>query len=69
MHPELPQPPHPKLKKLRFIKGAWTAGGHNFDDGMCCSHCRRSWASQQKSPTYCRKLPELHSKRKSTRVA
>ena len=66
-----PESPHPKIKKLRFNKGAWTAGGHNFDDGMHCSHCRLSWARQQKLPIYCRKAPELAAPapRRRARVA
>lgn len=41
------------MRPLRFVKGAWTAGGHAFDDRMQCAHCRRSWGSQQHRPTYC----------------
>jgi hypothetical protein len=64
-----PQPPHPKIRKLRFIKGAWSAGGHNFDDAMRCAHCRRTWSAQQRSPTYCPKVPGLTSPRDRSRAA
>jgi hypothetical protein len=64
-----PLPPHPKLKRIRFIKGAWTAGGHNFDDAMLCAHCGRSWSRQQESPTYCRRAPELLPRRGRTQAA
>jgi hypothetical protein len=69
MQRTLPMQPHPKLKKLRFIKGAWTAGGHSFNDAMRCSSCRRSWVRQQESPTYCRKALETLPRRKRTRAA
>jgi hypothetical protein len=36
------------------VKGAWTSGGHAFDDKMACVNCRCSWQTQQRRPTYCR---------------
>jgi len=44
------------MKRLRLVKGGWSAGGHAFDDRMRCTHCRRSWESQQRRPTYCAKV-------------
>jgi len=44
------------VKRLRPVKGGWSAGGHTFDDRMRCTHCRRSWESQQRRPTYCAKV-------------
>ncbi len=49
-----PPPPAGKgLKPLRFVKGAWTSGGHAFDDRMVCTNCGHRWQVQQRRPSYC----------------
>ncbi len=50
-----PPPPGQGVKPLRFVKGAWTSGGHAFNDHLICTRCRKTWKTQQSRPSYCAK--------------